>query len=358
MQPRIDSSSAIKSSYQATLRPATRYGAITGSSFELLFTFYYWLSGYPSQAVWLQLAATLISLAALVMVQYTKHTRLAAQMVSFGLYLCLIGPGIFTGGIDSSALVWLTFIPVAAAIMDGAATGLFWSCVSIVTVIALFIFNRVFMIDLTIRPPQSIDRVIDLVFCIIVVAIATVINERTKRQVVAELDEAKAQLTDLANIDPLTNIFNRRYFIEHAQTELERHEREFSILLVDIDHFKKINDTYGHATGDRVLNKAVSVCSLVLRKEDILARLGGEEFVILLPDTSLKLANEIAERLRSAIENTQIRINTGSVNITVSIGISFSSPRDALSLQELIRYADDAMYKAKDAGRNQVAIWS
>jgi diguanylate cyclase (GGDEF)-like protein len=70
------------------------------------------------------------------------------------------------------------------------------------------------------------------------------------------------------------------------------------------------------------------------------------------------LANEIAERLRSAIENTQIRINTDSVNITVSIGISFSSPRDALSLQELIRQADDAMYKAKDAGRNQVAIWS
>ena len=360
MQPRIDSSSAIKSSYQATLRPATRYGAITGSSFELLFTFYYWLSGYPSQAVWLQLAATLISLAALVMVQYTKHTRLAAQMVSFGLYLCLIGPGIFTGGIDSSALVWLTFIPVAAAIMDGAATGLFWSCISIITVIALFIFNRVFMIDLTTRPPHSIDRVIDLVFCIIVVAIATVINERTKRQVVAKLDEAQAQLTKLANIDPLTNIFNRRYFIEHAQTELEQHghEREFSILLVDIDYFKKINDTYGHATGDQVLNKAVSVCSLVLRKEDILARLGGEEFVILLPETSLKLANEIAERLRSAIENTQIRINTDSVNITVSIGISFSSPRDALSLQELIRQADDAMYKAKDAGRNQVAIWS
>ena len=213
------------------------------------------------------------------------------------------------------------------------------------------------MISLYVRS-QSIDRVIDLVFCIIVVAIATVINERTKRQVVAELDKAQAQLTELANIDPLTNIFNRRYFIEHAQTELERHEREFSILLVDIDHFKKINDTYGHATGDQVLNKAVSVCSLVLRKEDILARLGGEEFVILLPDTSLKLANEIAERLRSAIENTQIRINTDSVNITVSIGISFSSPRDAISLQELIRHADDAMYKAKDAGRNQVAIWS
>jgi diguanylate cyclase (GGDEF)-like protein len=359
MQSRDDPPPAITSSYHATLIPATRYGAITGSSFELFFTFYYWLSGYPIQAVWLQLAATLISLAALVIVQYTKHARLAAQLVTIALFLCLIGPGIYTGGIDSSAMVWLTFVPVVATIMGGTANGLFWGFISVATTIGLFMLNRASMIDLTTRPPQSIDRVIDLVFCIIVVAIAIRLNEQTKRQVMAKLDGAKAQLTELANLDPLTNVFNRRYFINHAQTELDRcrEGREFSILLIDVDHFKKINDAHGHIIGDQVLNGAVAICATVLRKDDILARLGGEEFVILLPDTSLELANDIAERLRAAMEYTLIRTDSGFVNITISIGVSSSSPQKAMSLQELIRHADDAMYKAKDAGRNQVVAW-
>ncbi len=359
MRFKDESLHATTSSYQATLGPATRYGAITGSSFELFFTFYYWLSGYPIQAVYLQLAATLISLAALIIVQRTKHVRLAAQMVTVALFLCLVGPGIYTGGIDSSAMVWLTFVPVAAAIMGGAKPGLFWSIASITTIIGLFIINRVSMIDVTTRPPQSIDRVVDLAFCITVIAIAILINERTKQRVMAELDKTKTQLTELANMDPLTNVFNRRYFINHAQTELERRRdgQEFSILLIDIDHFKKINDTYGHTIGDQVLNGSVAICATVLRREDILARLGGEEFIILLPDTSPELAHDIAERLRSTTEHTPIKTDAGFVNITISIGISPYSSKEETSLQELIRHADDAMYKAKDAGRNQVVAW-
>lgn len=359
MQSRDDPLPAITSSYQATLIPATRYGAMTGSSFELFFTFYYWLSGYPIQAVGLQLAATLISLTALMIVQFTKHVWLAGQLVTIGLFLCLIGPGIYTGGIDSSAMVWLTFVPVVATMMGGTANGLFWGIISIATTVGLFMLNRVSMIDLTTRPPESIDRVIDLVFCIVVVAIAIRLNEQTKRQVMSKLDEAKMQLTHLANMDPLTNVFNRRYFINYAQTELERCRdgREFSILLIDVDHFKKVNDTHGHIIGDQVLNGAVAICARVLRAHDIMARLGGEEFIILLPDTPLELAYDIAERLRAAMEYAPIGTDCGFINITVSIGISSYSPKEAISLQELIRHADHAMYKAKDAGRNQVAAW-
>jgi diguanylate cyclase (GGDEF)-like protein len=359
MQSKYNSPPVIASSYQATLAPATRYGAITGTSFELFFTFYYWLSGYPIQVVWLQLAATLISLTALAIVQYTKHVRQAAQLVTFGLFLCLIGPGIYTGGIDSSAMVWLTFVPVAAVIMGGTANGLSWSVLSIAAAIGLFMLNRVSMIDLTARLPQSIDRVMDLVFCIITVAIASCLNEQKKRHVMAELDKAKAQLTELAITDPLTNIFNRRYFIDHAQSALDqcRKGREFSILLIDIDHFKKVNDNHGHIIGDQVLNGAVAICAAVLRRDDILARLGGEEFIILLPNTSLEMALATAERLRTAVEHSPIKTDSGLINMTISIGISACSHKEAASLQELIRRADDAMYKAKDAGRNQVAAW-
>jgi diguanylate cyclase (GGDEF)-like protein len=359
MQAKDNPLPVIQSSYHSTLRPSTRYGAITGTSFELFFTFYYWLSGYPVQAVWLQLAATLISLAALAIVHYTKHIRLAAQLVSVGLFLCLIGPGIYTGGIDSSTLVWLTFVPVAATIMGGTRTGLVWSFICIATTIGLFMFNRVSMVDLTVRPPQSLDRVIDLASCIIVITIAIRLNEQTKRQVMEKLDKAKAQLTELADMDSLTNIFNRRYFINHAQMEINQYRegREFSILLIDVDHFKKINDTHGHIIGDQVLNGAVALCTTVLRKADVLARLGGEEFIVLLPNTPLELAKETAERLRTTVERTSIKTDNGPVNITFSIGITSYSPKEGMSVQELIRHADDAMYKAKDAGRNQVVAW-
>lgn len=347
------------SSYHRTLSLTTRGGAIAGTIIFLSLALYYRLSGHPAQVMWFQIAAMLMGAAA-ILISFTRFTRAAAQLVLAALFLSLVGPGVYAGGINSSSVIWFVFVPVAATVMGGTASGLFWSIASIVTVMGLYLLDQPLIAGLTAHPPQSLDRAVGLVFCIMGVGVAMLFNERIKRRQIVNLDGVQAQLTELAEMDPLTNVLNRRSFIRKAEGELARSGkgRGFSILLIDVDHFKDINDTHGHNIGDRVLNRIVSICSPALRKDDILARMGGEEFVTLLPNTVVGAATEVAERLRKLIQNTPIDTEAGTVNITVSIGVSSYTPTETGSLQELIRQADEAMYKAKEGGRNRVVAWS
>ncbi len=162
-----------------------------------------------------------------------------------------------------------------------------------------------------------------------------------------------------ATTDPLTQIFNRRHFFDLAQQELERshrYERPLSIIIFDIDHFKEVNDTYGHAAGDEVLLKLSSRSEEILRENDIFARYGGEEFVILLPETDLEQAYQMAERMRKDCAETPLNLRLASVNLTISFGVA-NLGGEKLLLDELLLRADKALYDAKKAGRNQVAVW-
>ena len=347
------------SSYHRTLWLTTRGGAIAGTIIFLCLAIYYKVSGYPTQVIWLQMAAMLMGASA-ILVSLTRFTRAAAHLATAAIFLSLVGPGVYAGGINSSSVVWLVFVPVAATVMGGTANGLFWSIASIVAVMGLYLFDQAFIVGWTARPPQSLDRAVELVLSIMGAGVVLLFNEQIKRRHMVNLDGVQAQLTELAEMDPLTHVLNRRSFIRKAESELARsgEGRGFSILLLDVDHFKRINDTYGHNIGDKVLNRIVTICSPALRKEDILARMGGEEFIALLPNTAASAATEVAERLRKLVQNTSIDTKEGTVNITVSIGVSSYSPTETSSVQELIRRADEAMYKAKEAGRNRVVAWS
>lgn len=163
-------------------------------------------------------------------------------------------------------------------------------------------------------------------------------------------------LKNLAERDPLTGVYNRRKFEEIFQIELERGKRyggEFSIALLDIDHFKRVNDTYGHDVGDEVLVELVKRVGGVLRKVDVLARFGGEEFVVLFRGTPLKEAKKATERIRRAVEEEPFKTKAGEIRITVSIGLA-QYPEDGKDLDTLIRSADKALYLAKKSGRNRV----
>jgi diguanylate cyclase (GGDEF)-like protein len=158
--------------------------------------------------------------------------------------------------------------------------------------------------------------------------------------------------------DPLTSLYNRRFFERRAEEEVSRslrHQLPLSLLMLDVDHFKDVNDTYGHQTGDKVLQAVAKFLSDSVRKTDICGRYGGEEFVLLLPNTPGRNATFLANRLRSDLAEI---IYTGlgipsDITITVSGGVA-TCPRDATTLETLIASADEALYAAKDAGRNRI----
>ncbi|MBQ9035654.1 MAG: sensor domain-containing diguanylate cyclase [Alphaproteobacteria bacterium] len=162
-----------------------------------------------------------------------------------------------------------------------------------------------------------------------------------------------------ADKDPLTMAWNRRYFeklVPENIKECIRKSQNFSLLLLDADKFKNINDTYGHKLGDKVLIELADICRTSLRTDDIVARFGGEEFVVFLNNTDTDSALKVAERLRQNIENTSVDDDNGNaVRFTVSIGVVSSEKTSSLDI--LLRQVDDAMYLAKKRGRNQVALY-
>jgi diguanylate cyclase (GGDEF)-like protein/PAS domain S-box-containing protein len=168
----------------------------------------------------------------------------------------------------------------------------------------------------------------------------------------------EAELRRLATTDPLTGAFNRRRFFQKARQEFLRHQRyghPFAVLLMDLDHFKKINDTHGHPAGDAVLKAFVGTCQGIFRVTDIFGRTGGEEFSAILPETEVRDAACVAERLRDRVMNCRIDVGSDHAPIccTVSIGLTGLHEND-VTLESMIRRADKALYKAKRAGRNCV----
>jgi diguanylate cyclase (GGDEF)-like protein len=175
-----------------------------------------------------------------------------------------------------------------------------------------------------------------------------IVEERT-----AELKEANATISRLAATDELTGLYNRRYFNERLRTALSsarRHDSPLSIIMIDLDHFKAVNDNFGHYEGDRVLKAFADLLLVMIRTEDIAARWGGEEFAIILPQTACEAGVALAERIRSACTKSSATMH----ELSASFGVAQLRPDENDDF--FIRRADDAMYKAKHDGRNRVVI--
>lgn len=170
--------------------------------------------------------------------------------------------------------------------------------------------------------------------------------------------DVRIKLEHASTTDELTGLYNRRLFIHLAENELKENQRNnttISIILLDIDNFKNINDQHGHVCGDQALIIISEILHQTVRPKDIISRWGGEEFVILLPDTDIKQAEIVAERLRSNIENRSIVCQDVKFSMTVTLGI-VSKNTDEYSLDKLIELADNAMYTGKSRGKNQCVI--
>lgn len=171
-----------------------------------------------------------------------------------------------------------------------------------------------------------------------------------------QLEELNSKLYELATTDGMTKLFNRRHFMETTQSELMRQQRKKGqsiIVMIDIDHFKEVNDNYGHAAGDKVIIKVAKILKDSSRTYDITGRLGGEEYAIMMVDCDLETASEIAQRLCKEIEKQKIDVDGHIIKVTISVGLSTLSEDDN-TIEEAILRADRALYRAKDQGRNRV----
>jgi diguanylate cyclase (GGDEF)-like protein/PAS domain S-box-containing protein len=225
--------------------------------------------------------------------------------------------------------------------------------------------------DKTISKSAHIDAHIDVCICTTngnqfsaEIAFSTLLidNKTHVTQAITDISERKKlekKLWMLASTDPLTGAYNRRYFNDAVEQELlicQRYDHDFSLLEIDIDNFKKINDTYGHAAGDEVLKALVIAVENLIREVDLLGRFGGEEFIVALVKTPLQEAIKVSERIRVMLSNLVLEISGKQIRYTVSIGLTTRLNKDD-DLESLLNKSDLCLYEAKRNGRNQVVVW-
>lgn len=271
--------------------------------------------------------------------------NLISLMATVSVYL------FYTGGIAETGPIWsLVFIPVAI-FLGGLKRGVIASLLLLAIQFALFrqvqehmhtdMYSNTFMVRLA------------SVYVILILLAG--MNEYFRTGTQLYLESANRRLDTLFRTDELTGLYNRRHIMEQLAYEALRMQRKntpLSVIIFDIDHFKVVNDLYGHACGDYVLQCVAQIVRKITRAIDITARIGGEEFLLLLPDTHLHGAAIVAERLRREMEQYHFTYGNTDFNVTLSLGVTEAS--HGFVLDELLRIADDNLYRAKNRGRNRM----
>jgi diguanylate cyclase (GGDEF)-like protein len=201
---------------------------------------------------------------------------------------------------------------------------------------------------------------VDLLTAVLVPLLVTPLISNVGMSLLYEVEAAREHAHQMAVRDGLTNLYNRRFFMAQLASEATRalrEQRPLSVVLIDVDHFKSINDTYGHATGDEVLELMAGLLLDAMRPYDVVARFGGEEFVALLPGSGLDAALTVAERLRDQVASLEVHgmPDRPAPQVTVSLGVSCLAPEDE-GVAPMLARADQAMYEAKRGGRNRCVV--
>jgi len=301
----------------------------------------------------LGLALLLVGFVLLINYYYLKTTYnqlFAAHTVSF-LFFVLIMYLVYHGGVENTGPLWVYILPMVLMFLLGFKRGILYTSFFL-ALIALMLFSPDEYLLATSYPFAFKLRIF---LSLLIVTFLAGSYEYFRATALAKTEELSNKLKNLSKIDYLTNIYNRRGIhkeLEGVCSEYKHTKQTFALILCDIDFFKKINDTYGHTAGDEILKNVALEIKSVLRKEDCVARWGGEEFLILLPDSSLSDAHEIAERIRKNIEKRTFFYEDQVMEVTVSMGIS--SKENEGTVMEIINQADKHMYCAKKEGRNMV----
>jgi len=319
----------------------------------------YYLLGFPEAAQEIVMCCAFMFLAPFVL-KATGSILFARELFLCAVFFNFTWLTYYLGGIDAPTTSWLITGLVVAMFLGGVGTALFWLAMSCAAVIVIYTLN-LHGIATSSHPVEDMDLLFLLcnIGLYVVVVVFVLLFELTKTQGFVKLEQALKIINELAIRDELTGSHNRRHLIKLIESEKDRTARLgrlFCLCLLDIDFFKHINDTYGHSAGDTVLREFASVVQKQIRESDSFGRYGGEEFLLMLPETSLDEAVLLAERVRLSIG--QLKFPEVSVDLAVTVSIGVAEFRAGESIAQTVARADQALYQAKSSGRNRVISYS
>lgn len=251
---------------------------------------------------------------------------------------------------DELRLLWFFTNVPGVFILLGIRAG--W-VITILTMVGLGVGNSY------LESPYSLPAMVTAQMCLLYLGVFFHAYVNRSYSYFKRMRDYNERLKELATHDPLTGVLNARAYYEACDQQIrisQRADQSFSVLFIDLDHFKKINDGFGHAAGDEVLRTVARVLRDSLRQSDLLGRIGGEEFSVFLPDTDLNGAIQVAETLRQRVADCQIALQGSHLQVTASIGVANRDPQQP-SIKAIQQRADEAMYEAKKAGRNRVSTF-
>ncbi len=302
------------------------------------------------------IALILLAAALIIFLNYL-YLRITNKHVHTAIFIIFLTSSLFvyllvSGGTGNSGHLWFFILPSLVYLVLGLKTGTIFVCF-LLTVIAFILFFAGNGLLHTTYDPVFSRRYFAAFICVTLTALVHEFTREDRRQ---ELLALSKKLSFLSQTDDLTGLANRRAITGMIQHEIVRYERKmrpFCLLIADIDHFKNINDLYGHECGDQVLAAIAQALDKNTKKQDIVSRWGGEEFIILLPETTYEQGQISAERLRLAIETLEVRYGSEVIRMTISIGLTEYSKGQTFN--QIVKSADNLLYQAKGAGRNRVA---
>ena len=320
-----------------------------------LYALAYWLLGLHAAAAEILLCCA-VMLAAPPVLRLTGSVLAARELFLCALFFNFTWLSWHLGGIDSPTASWLITGPVVAMFLGGKYCAGFWLAMSCASATLIYLLEAHGLA----RPvaPTANMALLHLMCDLglyVVVLVFVLLFELTKNEGFSRLRQALATINELAIRDELTGIHNRRFLLDLVEKEKERADRngsEFCLCLFDIDFFKRINDTYGHAAGDTVLRAFAGAVQGQLRPLDAFGRYGGEEFLVMLPETPAASATALAERVRAVIE--KLRCTDGDLTIMLTVSVGVAEYRLGEKVAQTIVRADQALYLAKSGGRNRV----
>lgn len=282
----------------------------------------------------------------------TDPYKISANL-NTGILMILMFYLVYTGGLNGTGPLWIYIVPPITLFFGGLRKGTINLALFVLVISILMFYPN----DVLLSTSYTFEFKTRLMYSFLTVSFSFAFYEYVRHSSFVRIQEMSQNFEKQAKRDPLTGLLNRRGMRENLKQELDRSQRynnELTVMMCDIDYFKSINDQYGHDKGDDIIKSLATILGSGIRKQDSVARWGGEEFLFLLPETNGTQAMQLAQNIRIKIEETQYKQDDKTFSVTVSIGLHQIDPTDTIS--QAITKADSNLYKAKEQGRNRCII--